>query len=791
MNICIKCNKKLDEASILSNGICKDCYLESEKDNIKNDYFKAKYSNMIPILVLFICILFSSPVLADTSIDFGITYTTDTNAAYNYPSGVLIVSNESMKLRNVTLETTANKVKDCILLWNNSGTWVNMANATFDSPANLTAVFDETKNSSLVAGNEYCIAPLMDTVLFYDWAPPSITLPSQFEDIFLIGRCSNAAKNGIYDRYTTTLTMVADITYSLESESPPNPLELSLYYEDYGGLTSDVDTFELFKAFAELIYQNTTIESNYNCTLTNLSYGLEYPLYYNSSSELYESTWISLNDTGNFSPNVVCTIPIENFIVFQDDFENVTHGTDYAELPGIPQFNWESDGGTGYFNYTNKVSYSGNGALNISSQGDVYFTLRTKNGSEAYNSYHTIGYIYLKDDLLLLFDTEFSPAKDYFPASKINGSGYYTMSGARWQPNSSITDFQLGLDTWTKFEFRQHESNTGLYYMYINDIYWGNLTDSPNNVPPIFNFGMMHNEVYLDNFIVYNISGYPLVETISSEDLEVKGIIPNLTLQYIQTPNGTFNFSDNITIYEYVWGTWSFNYTIFDNKIINVSTFIRNDSNTLDYDSNVFPFVYEVNSTVFIDFDNNPYTFLVVVEDSEGNIINDSFNFNVADSILPYCSGFDNSNITNNTNYTWDVYCIDENFYSFNLSCDNNFSYYIDGLNNITYSYSGSSLIKEITTCDWRVCDGHTKTELSKDFKAYRNITSKEVKVMIKDKINAFKLTSNQDMTVSIKNKKDRVSPVFSLNGKSNPGIKTYEFEYITSENAIYIESDE
>ena len=807
----------------------------------------------------------------------------------------------------------------------------------------------------------------------------------------------------------------------LNISSPPTPnvtLGISMYFENSTHITTKIDTYDFYKTYINLTYSNGTIEDNYNCRISGLPYNEIISLNFNITNNLYESNWDYVNLSGNYTLNAYCEEqPHPNAIIFQDNFENVSHGTDYYELSGTPQFNWRNVPAGDYINGTDVRSYSGDRSLNVSDLGTGEFLIERLNGSdEIYESISFVGQAYFVSGQSFQFD--FTPARVHF-TSRFNDSGYWIYTGSRWKPNVSISNYQLNMDNWVKFEFRQEIGNTSNYLMYINNTYWGTLSDYPADAVPSFQFGT--NEMQIDNFTVYNLSHYPFESIAYNDDLEVintpiiieiqgfeyysgnpkinynitelydllssiswKGdninyanctyylqdagtvvfpnqiinettcdsiscnytyddpysynfsiynlenldnhvlqidacyegipqdldiwicgnkttipsgsfpscigngtyiieqtncldynsvevnissngtfsnrvlikeiefnlqfglhidrwsstvfynsttekyyinhphtyftsgikpntincnfpniydtftksinisygdIIPVIELLYINNSNGLFAIDDNITIYEYYAGNWQFIYSIIDNNIVTISSHINNESEILDSDSGMTPYPYIVNGFTFVDFDSNPYTWNVSVLDGDGNYVSQTFSFNLTDVTLPFCNGLSDASVTNETYYNWSVFCQDENFYSFNISCNNGYSYAEDGLNQVTYNFINSTLITGDTVCNYLYCDGHTKQELSKDFKSFRDEDLKEIRVQINEKVNKFKMISSERVNLDLIKKKDRISFKYSLKDKRK-GNKELKFIYETSTKAVLLEDE-
>ena len=190
---------------------------------------------------------------------------------------------------------------------------------------------------------------------------------------------------------------------------------------------------------------------------------------------------------------------------------------------------------------------------------------------------------------------------------------------------------------------------------------------------------------------------------------------------------------------------------------------------------------------LFDDFEANPYNLTLWANDTAGNETKISKLFNVTDIIQPYCTGLESSQVLSGTNYTWNITCTDENFYSFNLSCDNGINKYIDGLNLANYSYMNSSILNSTVTCLYKYCDGHTNEKLKQ--KWYVRPKKNKIEFQINDNVHVLKSLS-ENLTFNYSVIDDRIIFDVIRYEKNINKNNEVEFEYTVSSNSYYFPSN-
>lgn len=206
---------------------------------------------------------------------------------------------------------------------------------------------------------------------------------------------------------------------------------------------------------------------------------------------------------------------------------------------------------------------------------------------------------------------------------------------------------------------------------------------------------------------------YALEGTITDNTGDVDNS-PQVTINNVTLPDSSVeNFVD--LVIEYDNGYYDFKINATDD--INLSCMFFNvynstmvnlfNSSVCGIDSNTTSQNFSVNSSVFVDF-NNPFTVNVSVNDSTNQFGYDSVSFNFTDTQDPNCN-FSSDTGTLGTNYSFNVLCTDEHFFSLNVSCTNSsYSFFVDGLNTESYLYQGQFNLSDNNTCNYEYCDGHT-----------------------------------------------------------------------------------
>jgi len=286
------------------------------------------------------------------------------------------------------------------------------------------------------------------------------------------------------------------------------------------------------------------------------------------------------------------------------------------------------------------------------------------------------------------------------------------------------------------------------------------------------------------NCISSETSDYDNFET---DSITIVNSPPSLTFDYIMSSFGLFNFTEN-GFYEYPFAWVTFGVIVSNNDISSIVMNITNTSNDIIYSQICAPHCDPIiiNGSVFRDAGNNPYSFNVFAIDEYNDTISDSRTFNIVDTIDPFCNNLDDySTSIANYSYSWTSSCVDESFFSFNMSCDNGYFFSEVGMNTTQYLFNQTMIINNpVVSCSYEYCDGHTNRKLEKDWYIFKK--DKEIKFKIGK--NSHTLKGDGDVkSIDYLLLNDRVEFTVNLNRK----VPLYfRFEYSTSPNSYYIESD-
>lgn len=219
----------------------------------------------------------------------------------------------------------------------------------------------------------------------------------------------------------------------------------------------------------------------------------------------------------------------------------------------------------------------------------------------------------------------------------------------------------------------------------------------------------------LYNFSDYTLSNdyYDLYITCNSLNSSHKFIGVNGTVPIINFLN-LQNFYVNSPlvqggVYEFAEGVWNLSVNVTYATHYNFSFFNRTSLESEVFDTGII----NLQSSTFNNFvDKNLFNVSVIAYNSFGSNFN-SLEFAINDTILPLCNGtLTNTYTKNDTDFVWNVTCIDELFFSFNMSCSNNYSFYKEDILSTSYFFNGSTRVRYNITCDYEFCDGHTKAKI-------------------------------------------------------------------------------
>ena len=267
----------------------------------------------------------------------------------------------------------------------------------------------------------------------------------------------------------------------------------------------------------------------------------------------------------------------------------------------------------------------------------------------------------------------------------------------------------------------------------------------------------------------------------STQALTIVNAAPVIEFSQVLAGGVLQNLTNN-TVMEFYAGSWQFYISIIDDDLDVINITFRNSSGdfkNFTSTSNVI-----VSSAYFVDFDAMPFVILVSASDSFGAVSNLTFTFNFSDTGAPQAKGINNLSINNGTTITHNVTFSDENFFSFNVSCNDGFSYNLTGLNVQSYNYLQAHTITQNTTCQWQYCDGHTDV-LRRNWDIVRQDSIIEFRI---DNTEKVVLRSLLNASVEYERKTDRISFTYDF-GFSLDNVREYIFILETSQNSYYFQS--
>lgn len=295
-----------------------------------------------------------------------------------------------------------------------------------------------------------------------------------------------------------------------------------------------------------------------------------------------------------------------------------------------------------------------------------------------------------------------------------------------------------------------------------------------------YEHGLYENTVNCSHFIDNNFNNT------ASENITIVNVAPFISFTAIETElNQTI--LENNTVMEYINGTWSFLISVLDDDLDTTLINFSALDGTAIFNQTTFigQTITEINfsSLEFVNISDNLFFINVYANDTAGDFSVDSVLFNVTDTVDPSCDfpvgGYA---ILNSTNLTFNVNCVDENFFSMNLTCPaNNYSNYTSGLNVTSWQLLDSFQVIANDTCSYKYCDGHTGT-LKKEW---------DVQVLESDfefnPVNKLK-TSLDGAELSYDIQHDRVT--FDIVIPQNQLSPRYDFVYTTSPDSYHFSSE-
>jgi len=296
-----------------------------------------------------------------------------------------------------------------------------------------------------------------------------------------------------------------------------------------------------------------------------------------------------------------------------------------------------------------------------------------------------------------------------------------------------------------------------------------NLTNVSGNVKQNFSDYVLSNGFYELYVSCDNVNS-------SHKFITVNGTTPSIDFLKIKNFYAEENLSDG-GVYEFADGEWNLSVNVSFQNFFKMS--LHNNSGLEQSQDN--DEMMSVDSGVFESFVlKNPFNVSVFANNSFGESFS-SILFYVNDTVLPMCVGtLSDIGVDQGSTFVWAVNCSDELFFSWNISCDNGFSFYEDNINNQSYFFNGSTAINNHTVCLYEFCDGHTKSKID-DFKIKKDLENKTLEVQDKKLKFAHSLKN-----IELKKKFDRYE--FCVEFES---VKKLDFSSVViPDGCFHIESD-
>jgi len=275
----------------------------------------------------------------------------------------------------------------------------------------------------------------------------------------------------------------------------------------------------------------------------------------------------------------------------------------------------------------------------------------------------------------------------------------------------------------------------------------------------------------------------------TSESLTIVNVPPVISFSQVISPSSIYyNLTDG-AVYEFEDGTWTFTGAIIDDDAdtLKVKWLCANGTILYNVSGDPLTTTLNVHSDNFSDFDCNPFEIEVWVNDSVGDSDNQTISFNFTDTTDPVCDFPSEYRQLNSTSLNFNINCVDEHFYSLNVTCPaNNYTFFVDGLDTTSYTFNETITNAVWDTCSYRYADGHTANKL-KHF--WNPITyDSEIDLIADGELiaNVKSLTAGASVSYDIKH--DRVSYTFDLSHSLN---NQFTFIVQTSPNSKYLPSDE
>ena len=260
-----------------------------------------------------------------------------------------------------------------------------------------------------------------------------------------------------------------------------------------------------------------------------------------------------------------------------------------------------------------------------------------------------------------------------------------------------------------------------------------------------------------------------------------------------------------LTLFEYIGGEYTWHFSAYDHDLYAINLMFANISLANEsYEGDPFyiypllenntllnPFPVNTTNSFFADFSKQPYYLVIWGEDTQGRITLRLGSFMFNDTVFPTASGIENHSAIINTTDEFSVYFEDENFFSYNVTCNNSFSQGEEGLNVTSYTANFSIGIEADTLCSWEYCDGHTDNKLKNNWQVTKSDLRKEFKFKVGKNENKLKYMGSEEIELNFEKKEDKIEFNMNFPKASKDNLKDYIFYYETSSPSYYFKSSE
>ena len=273
----------------------------------------------------------------------------------------------------------------------------------------------------------------------------------------------------------------------------------------------------------------------------------------------------------------------------------------------------------------------------------------------------------------------------------------------------------------------------------------------------------------------------------TTESLTIVNAGPVIFFAQVNTTLGLTDLADGVVI-QYAAGVWNWLVSIVDTDAqhFNASWYNSSGYSLASIAGNPAMFGLNTSDGLFVAFvSGNSYFLNVTVNDTFGAETNGSLMFNVTDTLPPSCN-FEAAWGDLPYNFTFNVSCADEHFFSLNVTCPaNNLTFNVTGLDVTSYFFNETWYFNVTDTCSFIYCDGHTDNVV-----AFEPVISFD-----KSRVELVDLSGRPSGVVSVAGLNE-ITPVvrsdrISFNVKINDLGKAHKVYYEVPPDAVYLQSDE